>query len=169
MQHKWPMQVRRFANSVLDIGAIVGNSAVDIGAAAHQITQLAAETVANRADLAIAFGKLLQVGARVLHILDREVVIEIVVEIERFLDVFLVLVGELDAGFLPPEEVRHETNEASFGKFVGMMAHGVIDAPYLHDRDDRAARRFIWDGDIGAHFAGPQLYFYVSRLHEFPY
>ena len=163
------MQVRRFANAMFDIGAVIGHGAIDIGAAAHQVTELAAETVPDRTDLAVAFGQLLQIGARVLHIPNRQVVIEIVVEIEGFLDVIRIFVGELDARLLPPEEIRHETNEAGLGEFMGMMAHGVVDAPYFHDRNDCTGRRLIGNGDIGAHLAVAQPHLYVSRLHGFPY
>jgi uncharacterized phosphosugar-binding protein len=48
------MQVRGLADVVLDIGSVVGDRAIDVGAAAHQVAELAAKTVADRPDLAIA-------------------------------------------------------------------------------------------------------------------
>ena len=55
VQHERPVQVLRLADAVLDIGAVIGDRAVDVGAAAHQVAELAAEAVADRADLAVAF------------------------------------------------------------------------------------------------------------------
>ena len=160
------MQVWRLANTMFDIGAIISHGTIDICAAAHQVTELAAETVPDRTDLAVTFRELLQVSARVLHIANRKVVVEVVVEIEGLLDVIRIFVGELDARLLPPEEIRHETNKAGLGELMGMMTHRVIDAPYFHDRNDCTGRRFIGDGNIGAHLAVAQLHLDVSRLHE---
>jgi len=39
----------------------------------------------------------------VLHVAHREVVVEVVVEIERLLDVVGIAVAELDTGLLPPD------------------------------------------------------------------
>src|SRR4051812_29491360 len=107
------MQVRRFTNTMFNIGAVISHRTIDIGAATHQIAELTPETVADRADLAVALWQLLQVGPRVLHIAYREVVVEVVVQIEGLLDVVRILVGELNAGLLPPEEIRYETDKAS--------------------------------------------------------
>src|SRR5262245_21947594 len=69
---------------------------------------------------------------RVLHVAHGEVVVEVVVEIERLLDVFGIVIGELDARLLPPEQVRHQADESRLREFMGMPAHGVVDAPDFH-------------------------------------
>ena len=112
-----PVQIARFADVVLDVGAVVRDRAIDIGAAAHEIAQLAAEAVTDRADLAVAFRQAFQVFPGVDHVLNAKVVVEIVVEIERFLHVLGVGVGKLDAGLLPPEEIGYEAHEARFREF----------------------------------------------------
>ena len=103
-------------------------------------------------------GSLLQIVPGVLHVADGEVVVEVVVEIERLLHVFGIFVGEFDARLLPPEQVRHQADEAGLGEFMRMMAHGVVDAPDFHDGDDRAGRRLVGNGEIGAHLAVAQLH-----------
>ena len=70
--------------------------------------------------------------------LTPEVVIELVVEVEGLLHVLGVVVGELDARLLAPEEIRHQADEARLGEFLRVLAHGVVDAPDLHDGDDGA-------------------------------
>ena len=54
VQHERAVQVLRLDDAVLDVGAVIGHGAVDVGAAAHQVAELAAEAVADRADLAVA-------------------------------------------------------------------------------------------------------------------
>ena len=56
MQHERPMEVLGFANVVLDVSAVISDRTVDVSAAAHEIAELAAETIADRADLAVALG-----------------------------------------------------------------------------------------------------------------
>ena len=46
-----------------------------------------------------------------------------------------------------------------------VMAHGVVDAPDLHDGDDRARGLAVRNGEIGAHLAVAQLHLDVLRLH----
>ncbi len=101
----------------------------------------------------------------VLHVADAEVVVELVIEIERLLHMGGVAVGQLDTRLLAPEQVGHEADESGLGEFVGMVAHGVVDAPDLHDGDDGASRRAIRDREIGAHLAVAKLHLDVLRLH----
>src|ERR1051326_4720499 len=138
VQHERAVQVLRLLDAVLDIRAIVGDRAVDLGAAAHQVAELAAQAVADRADLAVALRQLLEEVPGVLHVAHREVVVEVVVEIERLSHVLGIAVRELDAGLLPPEQVGHQADEAGLGELVRVMPHCVVDAPDLHDGDDRA-------------------------------
>src|SRR5229473_3364414 len=166
VQHERPVQVLGFADAVLDVGAVVGDGTVDVGTAAHQVTELAAEAVADRADLAVALRTLLQIVPSVLHVAHREVVVEVVVEIERLLDVLRIAVGELDTRLLAPEEIGHEADESRLGELVRVMAHGVVDAPNLHDGDDRARRRLVGDGEIGPHLAVAELDLDVLRFHS---
>src|SRR6185437_2265633 len=76
-----------------------------------------------------------------------------------------IAVGQLDTRLLAPEEVWHQADEARFGKFVGVVPHRVVDAPNLHDGDDRAGRRAIGNRQIGAHGAIPQRNRDRPRLH----
>ena len=83
VQHEGPMQVLRLADVVLDVGAVIGDRAIDVGAAAHQVAELAAEAVADRADIAVALLQVFQEMPGVHHVAHGEVVVEVVVEIER--------------------------------------------------------------------------------------
>src|SRR5262245_47430688 len=164
------MEVLGLADAVLDIGAVVGDRAVDVGAAAHEVAELAAEAVADRANLAVALRQPLQEMPGVLHVAHGEVVVEVVVEIERLLDVFGIVIGELDARLLPPEQIRHQAHEPRLREFMRVPAHGVVDAPDFHDGDDGARRRAVRDRDIGSHLAVAQLdldglRFHADRLH----
>ena len=89
----------------------------------------------------------------ILHVAHGEVVVEVVVEIERLLDVFGIVIGELDARLLPPEQIRHQADESRLREFMRVPAHGVVDAPDFHDGDDGAGGRAVRDREIGAHLA----------------
>src|SRR6266446_10891748 len=52
VQHEGPVQVLRLADVVLYIRTVIGDRTVDVGAAAHQIAQLAPQAISNRSDLA---------------------------------------------------------------------------------------------------------------------
>src|SRR5215211_3516488 len=123
VQHERPMQIGCLANVMLDIGAVIGDRAVDVGAAAHQVAELAAEAIADRAHPAVALLQSFEIRARVFHVADREVVVEIVVEIERLAHVVGIVIRELDARLLAPEQVGHQADEAGFCEFMGVVAH----------------------------------------------
>ena len=97
--------------------------------------------------------------------LHGEVVVEVVVEVECLLDVLGIAVGKLDARLLPPEKIRNETDEAGLRKFVGVMPHGVVDAPDFHDGDDRWRGSAGGYGQIGPHLAVAKLDLDVLRSH----
>ena len=83
MQKERLREVGRFRDRVVDIGAVIGDGAVDIGTAAHQVAHLAAETVTYRADLAVsAFDRAQEVHG-FLHVLGAEVVVEAEITVER--------------------------------------------------------------------------------------
>ena len=168
VQNERTMEILRLDDAVLDVGAVIGHRAVDVGPTAHQVAELAAEAVANRADLAVAHRNFLEAMPSVLHIADAEVVVELVIEIERLLHMVGVRVGEFNAWLLPPEQVGDETHEARFGELVGVMAHGVVDAPDFHDGDDRAHGRLVGIGDIGAHRTVAKFDLDVFSSHSFP-
>ncbi len=48
------MQILSFADVMFDVGAVIGNRAVDIGAATHQVAKFTTETIADRPHFAIA-------------------------------------------------------------------------------------------------------------------
>src|SRR5260221_10236249 len=150
------MQVPCFADVVFYIRTVIGHRAVDVGAAAHEVAQFSAEAVTDRAHLAVAFGHVFQVHPRVLHVAHAEVVVEIIVEIERLLHVFGVPVVQLDARFLAPEEVGHEAHESGLGEFLRVAAHGVVHAPYFHDGDDCAGGGAFGGGGGHTHLTVPQ-------------
>src|SRR6267143_913340 len=85
MQHKRPVQVLRFADVVLYIRTVIGHGAVDVGAAAQEVAELAAQAIADRADLAIAFFHSAEEFRGVLHVANAEVVVEVVIQIEGLL------------------------------------------------------------------------------------
>src|ERR1700733_6454631 len=80
MQLEWTMKIADFTDVVLDIGAVIGDGAVDIRAAAHQVAKLAAEAVSNSADLTVAFGNAFEKRPGIFHIENTKVVVEIVIE-----------------------------------------------------------------------------------------
>src|SRR5262249_50000039 len=65
--------------------------------------------------------------------------------------------GELDAWLLPPEQIRHQADKSRLREFMGVPAHGVVDAPDFHDGDDGAGGRPGRDRKIGAHLAVAQV------------
>src|SRR6185437_9418177 len=153
VQHEGPMQVRHLANIVLDIGAVIGDGAIDVAAAAHEIAELAAKAVADRADLAVAVCEAAQEGGGVLHVAHTKVVVEIVIEVEGLADMVRIAVGELDSRLLSPEQARHQAYEPRLGEFMGVVAHRVVDAPDLHDGDDGTRRPALGEREISPHLA----------------
>src|SRR6266581_6834949 len=167
MQHKRPVQVLRFADVVLYIRTVIGHGAVDVGAAAQEVAELAAQAIADRADFTVAFLHVAEEFRCVLRVAHAEVVVEVVIEIEGLLHVRGIPVVELDARLLAPEEVGHEAHEPRLGEFLRVAAHGVVHAPDFHDGDDRARRRSVRERDMRAHFAVPQADAEFAGLHQF--
>src|SRR5262245_24468292 len=151
---------------MLDVGAVIGDRAIDVGATAHEVAELATEAVANRTDLAVAFLQAREKTPGVFHVADREVVVEIVIEIEGLGDVLGIVVAELDARLLPPEQIGDEAHKACFGKLVRMPPHGVVNAPDVHDGDDDSGRRTIGQRQIGATNAIARLELDGLRPHR---
>src|SRR5205814_810055 len=149
--------------------AVVGHRAVDVGAAAHEIAELAAEAIAHRADLAVAFGHVLQDRGRSLHAAHGEVVLEIVVEIERLFHVFGIRVVQFDSRLLAPEQVRHEAYESGLGKLLRVTPHGVVHAPDFHDGDDGARGGVLGEGDVRPHLTVPQADAELPGSHQFSF
>src|SRR5258706_8644912 len=167
VQHERPVQVLRLADVVLYICTVIGHGAVDVGAATQEVAELAAQAIADRADLAVAFLHAAEESRRVLHVAHAEVVVEVVIEIESLLHIRGILVVQLYARLLAPEEVWHEAHEPRFGEFLRMAAHGVVHVPVFHDGDDRARRRLVRERDMRAHLAVPQADAELAGLHQF--
>ena len=165
VQHEWPVQILHLANVVLDIGAVIGNRAIDLAATAQQVAKFAAEAVADRTDLAVALLQAGKIVPGVLHVAHGEVVVEVVVEVEGLIYVLGVFVREFDPRLLPPEQIGHQADESGLGEFMCMMAHGVVDTPDLHDRNDRTGRRLVGNSDIGAHLSVTYFQRGIERLH----
>ena len=143
VQHEWPVQILHLADVVLDIGAVIGNRAIDVGATAHQVAQLAAQAVADRPHLAVAFLERRKMVPGILHVAHGEVVVEFVVEVERLLDVLGIASESSTPGSCRQNRSGTRQMKPASRKFVCMMAHGVVDAPDLHDGDDGAAGRAV--------------------------
>ena len=86
MQHEWAVEVAYLANFMLDVGAVVGDGAVDFRSTAHQIAKLAPETISDGADPLVTLGKCLEVSSRILHVLDALIEVETVIQVEGLLD-----------------------------------------------------------------------------------
>src|ERR1700733_10720331 len=108
------LDLRGLAQIGFDADAIIANRAIDIGSRRDQISELAAETETQRADLADAFRPRAQYLQRVRGILDRLVGIEALVITHRLAEIGFG-VAELDAGLHPPEQIGHENDVAFFG------------------------------------------------------
>src|SRR5947207_14149835 len=76
-----------------------------------------------------------------------------------------VAVGKLDPGLLAPKQVGDETDKAGLREFVCVMAHGVVDAPDFHDRNDGAGGHTVGDREISAHFPVAELHRDVLGFH----
>ncbi len=111
-----------------------------VAARRHEVGELAAEAVADRAGLAGAGGQAAQMRQARLEIVDALGLVEALVELEGARPFRLGLVGELDAGLLPPEEIGTERDVALRGETVGDVAHHLVDAEDL--LDDENARTF---------------------------
>ncbi len=166
MQHEGLRQVVGLADDVFDIGAVVADRTVDVGARAHEEAHLAAQAIADRADLSVPALDPAQVVHGLFHVPGAQVVVEPVVAVERRHPVVRVVGIEDHVRPQPPEQVGHEADIARLGEFVGVRLHRVVDAPDLHDRDDRPRRGLVRIGDIGAHLAIAELDLDLFRAHR---
>jgi hypothetical protein len=69
----------------------------------------------------------------IVHALD---LVETLIELERACPFRLGLVGELDAGLLPPEEIGTKCDVALRRETVGDVAHHLVDAEDLLDDEN---------------------------------
>src|SRR5215831_4089978 len=121
----------RLVEEVFDAAAVVADIAVGVRARRHQVGELAAEAVADRAGLAGAGGLLAQVIEAGDQILDALGLVEALVQLEAALPFGLGLVGQLDARFLAPEDVRAECHVPLRGVAITEIAHDLVDAEDL--------------------------------------
>ena len=75
------------------------------------------------------------------------------IRVEGLLPVRLGLVGELDAGLQPPEQVGHQGEIAARGHAVGDVAHHLIDAENFLDDDQARAAPGARAGEIAGEAA----------------
>ncbi len=127
---------RRLVERLVDADAVIADIALGIAARRHQEGELAAEAVADRADLAGAGGVTAQIGQGHLQIGDALGLVESLIELEGALPFRLALVGELDPRRLAPEEVGTERGVALRGEAVGKIAHHLVDAEDLLDDEN---------------------------------
>ncbi len=140
VEHERSGELARFIQRLVDADAIIADIAIGVAARRHEIGELAAEAVADGAGLAGAGGEAAQMRQARLEIVDALGLVEALVELEGARPFRLGLVGELDAGLLPPEEIGAERDVALRGETVGDVAHHLVDAEDL--LDDENARTF---------------------------
>src|SRR5215472_5832353 len=125
----------------LDADSVVADGSVCVGTRRHQIGELAAEAVADRADLARAGRELPQMRERRREVIDALRLVEALVKRERLLPLGIGLIGDLDAGLLAPEQVGAEHDIALPREAVGQIAHHLVDAENLLDQHHAGAAR----------------------------
>ena len=73
---------------------------------------------------------------RRLQIVDTLRLVEALIELEGARPFLFCLVGDLDAGLLPPEEIGAQRGIALRGEAVGDVAHHLVDPEDLLDDED---------------------------------
>ncbi len=123
----------------LDADSIIRDRAIDIGARSGEVSQLAAEAEAERADLADAFLARAQHLQCVGGILDRLIGVEALIIAERLVEIGLGI-AELNARLHSPEQIRREHHIAFLGVIVGDFAHRGINAKDFLQQQDAGTR-----------------------------
>src|SRR5260221_10813541 len=119
VEHERSTDLARLIERLLDADAIVTDIAIGVAARRHEIGELAAEAIADGADLAGAGGKAAQMRQARLEIGDALGFVETLIELEGARPFRLGLVRDLDAGLLPPEEIGTERGITLRGEVVG--------------------------------------------------
>ena len=143
VQHQRAADLVLLVQMSLDADAVIADRAIHAGARRRQIGELAAQAVAERADLAGAF----RPAAQRLHagrdVLDAGIDVELLEELERLLPL-LRRIGHVDHRLHAPEQIRRQHDIAFLGIELGDLAHIGVDAEDLlaqHDAGTAAARR----------------------------
>ncbi len=139
MKHHRALDLSGLADIGLDADAVIADRAIDIGARRGEISELAAQAEAERADPADAFGTRAQHLQRVGGILDRLIGVEALIIAKRLVELSLGI-AELNARLQPPEQVRRQHDITFLGIIVGDLAHRGIDAENLLQQQDAGTR-----------------------------
>src|SRR5260221_6562330 len=129
------LDARRKIERLLDTDAVIADRTVDAGFGGGKIGELAAETEAERADLAGALleaAQRLDGGGDVPHPFGD---VEFLIELEGSLPIGLAL-PELDILLDTPEEIRAEHDITLVGVEIGDVAHVLVDAEDLLNEDE---------------------------------
>ena len=118
LQHEPAVQVRRLVERVLDAHAVADRRGHVRQPARGEIRELAAETVAEHAGSARAFGKLPEHGQRGANILDTLVLVVFAVKGHCAFGI-RSRIAEFDPRRLAPEQVGHEHRVAFLRVVVG--------------------------------------------------
>ena len=96
---------------------------------------------------------LAQGGERGLEILDRLVLVHALHQGHGLVPFGLGLVGDVDMGFLAPEQVGADRRVALGGKTVADVAHHLVDAENLLDHQHPGPLALLGGGEIGGKLA----------------
>ena len=128
MQHQRAFYLRHEVQRFFDPDTVVADRAVDPDMGGGKIGERSAETKAECAGLADAFGARLQRRHARGDVLDRFGDIELLIEAEGLIELGFV---EFDTGFKPPKKVRCDDDVPFLGIIVRDIAHIFIDAEDL--------------------------------------
>jgi hypothetical protein len=148
MKQERPCDPGRLVERLIDADAVIADIAIGLAARRHQEGELAAEAIADRAELAAAGLVLAQIGEGDLEIGDALALVETLIELEGALPLVLGLIGELDARRLAPEEVGAERDITLRGEAVGEIAHSLVDAEDFLDDENAGPRAGFRDREI---------------------
>jgi hypothetical protein len=94
------------------------------------------------------------------------VLVELLHQAERLLELLGHVGIELDAGLDPPEQVRGDADIAEARPVIAFAANPLVDPEYLLDHHDRALGRALRLGEIGCEAAVAAQRFDRDRRHE---
>ena len=149
MHHQRLRHFVQIAHEAIETDAVIRDIDVGIRLLGHHERQQAAQTVAHRPGFAVAAAQGARGGQGRFQVLDALCLVEGAEQFEGFLPFGLGLVGDVDAGFDAPEQVRADCDEAHVGNPGAGVAHGLVHAEYFLDDDDGAGWFGLRLDDIG--------------------
>lgn len=149
MHEQGATNIRNFVQHIFKPNAVIADTTIDISACHQQIGELAAQTIADSADRAIADFMFARCGHCCQQVGDALLDIERTIEREGSLHRGLGLVSQFDAGFQAPEEIGANGQITLLGEVVADTAHRGIDAKNLLTNDNRRRTGMLRTGTIG--------------------